>query len=169
MLIEGKLLSYGDDISEAFRIRHQVFIEELGIPKETVFDGLDDQAIHVIVYEEDPEWKTRAGKCSVKKAVATGRINYDGEICTMGYIAVLKEYRGRMYGDFTVRMLLNKAFTSGINCVHVDTPQSVQGFYQTIGFCHTGRNYVNNEIEYCEMIINSKDIVTLCNKMKKTL
>jgi hypothetical protein len=37
------------------------------------------------------------------------------------------------YGDFTVRMLLNKAFTAGIREVSLDSQESAQGFYGSVG------------------------------------
>jgi predicted GNAT family N-acyltransferase len=154
MLIQGKILSYGDDLSEAYAIRREVFIKEEGIPEEIEFDELDAEAMHVVVYENNDQ----------KKAVATGRINYDGENCQISRIAVLKEFRGRMYGDFTVRMLLNKAFSADIKIVTINAQQSAIEFYKKIGFQCTGSEFIEAEILYCKMTIYAKDIVKLCKQ-----
>ena len=110
--------------------------------------------MHVIVYEE-------AGR---RNAVATGRIIYNGQDCQIGRIAVLKEFRGKKYGDFTVRMLLNRAFTAGINEVTINCHQSAEEFYKKIGFQRVGNNFNEAGISHCKMIINVKDISMLCNK-----
>jgi predicted GNAT family N-acyltransferase len=154
MLIQGKLLTYGDDLAEAFSIRRKVFIEELLIPENIEFDEYDAEAIHVIVYEE-------AGS---KKAVATGRIVYNGQCCQIGRVAVLKEYRDKRYGDFTVRMLLNKAFTAGISEVTLNAQLNSVEFYRKIGFHKTGDDFIEAGIVHCKMIIYVNDIITLCNR-----
>jgi N-acetylglutamate synthase-like GNAT family acetyltransferase len=61
-------------------------------------------------------------------------MSYDGEICRLGRIAVLKQYRGNHYGDFIVRILLNKAFTSGVKKVYTYASSDSLGFFSTIGF-----------------------------------
>lgn len=166
MLIQGKILSAGDDLSEAFLIRKAVFVEEQGIPEDLEFDELDHEAMHVIVYEEDPNWNMNHS--SEKKAVATGRILYDGTTCKIGRIAVLKDYRNKKYGDFTVRMLLNKAFTSGITQVSLDAQCSAERFYEKIGFHKEGETFLDAGIMHVKMTIGIQDIVTPCKKGKNT-
>ncbi|MDF2611621.1 MAG: GCN5-related N-acetyltransferase [Lachnospiraceae bacterium] len=156
MLIQGKMLSYGDDLSEVYAIRRKVFVEEQQIPEYVEFDEFDEEAMHVIVYEE-------AGS---KKAVASGRIIYKGNSCEIGRVAVLKEYRCKKYGDFTVRMLLNKAFTAGINTVTLNSQISAVEFYEKIGFHRAGFDFTQAGIIHCPMIINITDINTQCNKDK---
>ncbi len=155
MLIQGKILSYGDDLSEAFTIRRKVFVEEQQIPEEIEFDELDSEAMHVIVYEES----------SSKKPVATGRIVYNGEQCHIGRFAVLKEYRGKLYGDFTVRMLLNKAFTAGINEVSLNAQISAEKFYEKIGFQRISENFIECGILHCTMSIHIENIVKQCKNI----
>lgn len=158
MLIRGKILSYGDDLSEAIEIRRKVFVEELSIPEEIQFDDLDSEAMHVVVYEDN----------DIKKACATGRIFFDGNICKIDQIAVLKEYRGKKYGDFTVRMLLNKAFSTDIKEVTLNAqPSSIEFFYK-IGFRCTGNEFLESNILYSKMIICAKDIVKSCKITAKT-
>lgn len=156
MLIQGKILSYGNDLSEVFDIRRKVFIEEQHIPDEIEFDELDAEAMHVIVYEESGS----------KKAVATGRIIYDGEYCRIGRIAVLKEYRGKKYGDFTVRMLLNKAFTADIHEVTIDAQVKAIEFYHKIGFQDVGIDFMEAGIPHRKMIIRDTDVITCCKILK---
>lgn len=154
MLIQGKLLSYGSDLSEALEIRRQVFIKEYQKSETEEFDEKDSLAIHVIVYEQSEQ----------KRPIATGRIVFDGSVCEIGHIAVLKEYRNLKYGDFTVRMLINKAFVSGIHEVNVKTPGQLIGFFTKIGFTmKESTDHIIPEVEY-DMIIQDSDVQTCCHK-----
>ncbi|MGB4661841.1 MAG: GNAT family N-acetyltransferase [Mobilitalea sp.] len=157
MFIQGKILSGTDDLKEAYEIRRKVFIEEYGILENEEFDKLDSTSMHVIVYEDN----------EYKKAVATGRIYYDGETCEIGKICVLKEFRNRKYGDFAVRMLLNKAFTSGISDVYLNAEEQVVEFYKKIGFEIIGSEFKEADIIHRKMIINIRNIATTCNKCNK--
>lgn len=163
MYISGKILSYSDDLSQAFMIRREVFVKEQGIPEERVFDDMDHTALHVVVYEES-RINTEDGLKRVQKPVGSGRICFDGSNCKLGRIAVLKDYRGKKYGDFLVRMLLQKAFSAGIQEVTVDAQTSVEEFYSKIGFQRVGENFMEVGKEHCKMKIEEKYINTVCKK-----
>jgi predicted GNAT family N-acyltransferase len=168
-MIEGKLLTYGDDLTEVFSIRRKIFVEELGISYDNEFDALDEVSIHALVYKSEVEEtnSTNNDRCNGKKAIATGRIIYDGVNCTIDKIGVLEEYRGRLYGDFTVRMLLNKAFTSGINEVSLHVPINVEDFFRSIGFHRESENFIEDGITCCKMIIYAQNIIKKCCKNLK--
>lgn len=165
MYIQGKILNPGEDLKEAFEIRKNVFVDEYAIPYDKEFDDMDLIAIHAIAYERDSEGaKSEAEKR--KKAVATGRIFYDGEECRIEKIAVLKEYRNKKYGDFIVRLLLNKAFESGIDEVNVDAFASCVDFFSKIGFIKASDEFSENGIKKYKMTINSKNMLRNCTKIK---
>jgi predicted GNAT family N-acyltransferase len=159
-MIQGKLLSYGDDLSEAFQIRRDVFVNEMSIPEDKEFDEIDQIAMHAIAYEEEQNWNTS----HIKRAVATGRVTYDGSVCQLSKIAVLKAYRKKKYGDFIVRLLLNKAFTSGIKEVILYTPKEAIDFFKTVGFKETGDTHLVDEISQYRMSIHLYDVVTACSR-----
>lgn len=158
-MVQGRLLSYGDNLHEVFSIRKRVFVDELGISEENEFDDQENEAIHVLVYKSDQLNNAQKDVNNTENiSVATGRIVYDGEKCIIGNVAVLKEYRGKEYGDFTVKMLLNKAFTAGINEVTVYSFQNTVGFFEKVGF-HIVDNASNS---YIKMIIGVNDIKKCC-------
>lgn len=163
MLVQGKLLNSGDDLSEVYNIRKKVFIEELGRNESEEFDDIDSEAMHVLIYEQNPNWQVNQIDSDSKKAVATGRIYFDGVKCQISKVSVLKEYRGLKYGDFAVKMLLNKAFTSGINEISIISDIDVAGFFESIGFHKNADNFIEDGIEKCNMIIHSQDLIKLCS------
>lgn len=158
-MIQGKLLSFNDNLEQVNIIRKQVLVEELEIPEQIVFDENDKNAIFVLVYEE-----SNIKNGVINKPVATGRIIYDGDNCIIDNIAVLKEYRQKKYGDFTVRMLINKAFTSGISEITVSTFPELLEFYKKIGFIFKE----NKDDQYfkCIMMLNQNNVKTKCCNMK---
>ncbi|SFA84224.1 Predicted N-acyltransferase, GNAT family [Acetitomaculum ruminis DSM 5522] len=127
-MIKGVYLSVEDDMSQVKNIREKVFNEELKVPKEANTDGLDKMAMSVILDHEG-------------KKVATGRMRFDGEEFIMDQVAVLKEERGQGYGDFVVRMLLDKVFMSNGTDINTDVVKGTEGFFETIGFWVTGEEF----------------------------
>lgn len=163
MYIQGKILKPGDELKEAIDIRKKVFIEEYGIPYDKEFDDFDMLAIHAVAYERDDAAK-KADREDKKIAVATGRIIFDGENYKIDKVAVLKEYRNKKYGDFIVRLLLNKAFISGINEVDADAFASSEGFFKKIGFIRVSDEFLENGIKKYKMTISSKNLLKNCRK-----
>ena len=150
-MIQGKILACNEDLSEAYAIRINVFVEELGGSQELEFDDMDKEAMHAIVYDK-------------QKTVAAGRISFDGECCLIEKIAVLKDYRRKKYGDFIVRMLLNRAFTTGIKEVTVIADLSTEAFFRNIGFVQKGESIAKSEEPKFKMCIHSQDVKTMCCK-----
>jgi predicted GNAT family N-acyltransferase len=161
MYIQGKFKVASDDLTDIFEIRRKVFIEEQGIPCEEEFDTYDNDAVFCVVYEPK-EMKDDEGKEEVI-SVATGRLVLleDGRY-KIGRVAVLKEYRGRKYGDMVVKMLVNKAFMSGAMMVYISSQISAKGFYQTIGFEEYGEIYMEAGIEHIGMILYRDKLCTSC-------
>lgn len=154
-MIRGKMLSYGDDLSEIYDIRTKVFVEELGLQKEQVFDLYDPDAIHVLVYEEK---FSEQGEELIP--VATGRITYDGDVCEVAHISVLKDYRNKEYGDFAIRMLINKALLSGIDEICLVATKDVVGFFERVGFTVSERK--SEEDGKIKMILNLSNMDSMC-------
>jgi Predicted acyltransferase len=149
-LVKGKILNYDDDLTEAFEIRKQVFIDELRIPPQNEFDEEDYMAVHALVYNEQFD-----------EPVATGRVAFDGEHYRIEHVAVLKNERKKGYGDFIVRILINKAIMAGAQEIYIDAFKITVPFYEKIGFQVVGEEFVKSGICYVPMkIINGN----LCKK-----
>lgn len=153
-MIQGKYLYYGDDLSEVMNIRRKVFIEEQGVSEEEEFDEYDDLAVHALVFDVNNE----------NRPVATGRVYHDGNSYRIGRIAVLKEERGKDYGDFVVRLLINKAFLSGAEEVVISAQTKAVPFYEKIGFKPYGESYLEAGIEHIMMKVK---VDTVCKKCQK--
>lgn len=151
-MIEGKFLFCLDDLSEVFQIRNQVFQRDLGIDSTIDHDGLDAEAAHVVVYNNE------------KTPVATGRLLFGDGNYKIGRIAVLKEERGNYYGDFVVRMLIDKAFLLGATEVSLHAMHNVIPFYEKIGFQCVGEEFEEASIMHCIMILKKDNVCKKCSK-----
>lgn len=150
-MVQGKLLSYGDDLSEVLIIRNQVFHEEPAYC--IVTDTEDEYAVHAVVYD--------MGKN--KKPVGTGRLILKDGNYIIDNICIIKEERSKKYGDFIVRLLINKAFMSGAKEIMLDSPKHLVLYFQNIGFKMV--NEISNYVEkrYIRMKLLPKNVCKECN------
>lgn len=153
-MVKGKFLTPQDpELQDCFEIRKKVFIDEQQIDPDLEYDEWDRFAKFAAVCEGD-------------KIVGTGRIIFDGETYKIGRIAVLKEVRGRGYGDFIVRMMIDNAFSNGAKEVHIDAQKHALGFYEKIGFKVCGDEHLDAGIPHFPMVITRADFSTPCGHCK---
>jgi predicted GNAT family N-acyltransferase len=150
-MIYAEIVHGSNGLTQQYDIRKKVFIEEQGVYESIERDEYDRDCSHVLVYEDDI-------------AVATGRIIYVNNIPLIGRIAVLKEYRGKQYGDLVVRKLVDQCFRQGEKRVEVHAQLSVIKFYEGIGFVAYGDDYLESNILHRSMYITQESIVTKCRQ-----
>ena len=129
----------GDDLTDAHCIRREVFIKEQNVPESVEMDEEDKNADHIVVYDG-------------RRPVATGRIVRREGRFILGRIAVLKEERGKRYGDLVVRMLTRRAFELGAQKQYIHAQLSVKAFYEKIGYVAYGEEYLEVGIPHVNMV-----------------
>lgn len=149
-MISGVYIDGNKDIEDAVFVREQVFVNEQHIPNNLVFDDFDNEAIHVIVYED-------------KKPVGTGRLVFDNGIYLIGRIAVLTDKRGNNYGDLVVKMLIQKAFDMGAEYIEVHSQIKAVMFYKKIGFIESSEIYKEAGIDHITMKLQKGKMIKKCN------
>lgn len=165
MYIQGKYLLSGlHDISECLAIRKEVFGEEQGFPTAAGEDADDREAIFVLAYETEKKELPNGIIEEILLPVGTGRLSFMGDFYKIGRIAVKKDYRGKNYGDFIVRMLVDKAFTMGAKEVFVGAQQHAIPFYEKIGFVVLEEEYYEDEIYHKMMKIMPTTCKRDCGK-----
>lgn len=143
-----------DHMEEIAPIRREVFGAEQGWSEEILFNEVDEAAIQAVVYKDMDR----------TIPVGVGRLHKteNGEDFKIGRIAVKKEERGQGYGDFIVRMLVDKALMMGADRVLVGAQPHAVAFYQKIGFRPVGETYVEAGIEHTVMEIRQNTICKAC-------
>lgn len=112
-----------ENLPEAKEIRQKVFVEEQGFVDE--FDDIDAIAFHVVV-------------CKNEKAVATGRLFFDGESWHIGRVAVMAEYRGQNIGEKVMSALENYGKEIGVKEISLSAQMQAKGFYEKQGYENCG-------------------------------
>lgn len=123
-------------------IREEVFVKEQKFVKE--FDDIDNSALHIVMYDDS-------------KAVACCRI-YMGEgkdEYIAGRIAVIKEYRGKHFGQMIMSKIDETVKMLGGTKISLSAQVRAKGFYQALGYNQSGDIYYD---EYCEHIHMEKSL-----------
>jgi predicted GNAT family N-acyltransferase len=133
-----------EKLEECFKIRREVFIKEQKIDEEIEIDDDDKKVVHLLLYDEN------------EKAIGTARINkinLYNEV-KLQRICLLKESRGKGYGNLMMRELLNYCnnnFDKDI-LISLDSQIYALKFYEKNGFIKIGDNFFEVGIEHCKMI-----------------
>ena len=143
-----------DHMEEIAPIRREVFGAEQGWLDDILFDEADETAVQAVVYKDI----NRTIPVGVGRLHKTG----DGEDYKIGRIAVKKEERGQGYGDFIVRMLVDKGLLMGADRVLVGAQSHAIAFYEKIGFRPIGETYVEAGIVHTVMEIRQNTICKAC-------
>lgn len=147
-MIYGKFISGVDDLTEVKKIRETVFEQECGL---TMLDEMPDEfCMHALAYEEE-------------EVVGMGRILFDGDTFTIAGVAVLPEYRGKKYGDFIVRLLIDKAMMSNAREIYLDARKGTEHFFEIFGFQIHGAEYENLGGSWIPMVLHTDQVHKCCD------
>ena len=155
-MLYGKWLQPEEDLTDAFQLRREIFIEEQNIPEYLEFTGDDSEYKHLIIYEEGT-------------SQATGRMRFtDAQTAHFGRICVRKQRRGAHLGEFLVKIMMEKAFQEGALIAEIDAQEQAARFYEKLGFVRTGPVDEPSGIPHCRM---QADLISLhapkCEKMSE--
>ncbi|MDR9436066.1 MAG: GNAT family N-acetyltransferase [Thiohalophilus sp.] len=132
-----------DEAREAIEsIRRHVFIEEQQVPEELEWDGLDEQATHLLA-------------CVDEMPVATARILPDGHI---GRMAVLPDWRQHGIGMALLTRLLILARERALKQVFLNAQLPAMDFYAKAGFNETGSTFMDAGIPHKRMVLELDQI-----------
>ncbi len=135
MNIESKICNYKNNEKEICKIRFEVFVDEQNVPEELEIDGLDDEAKHVLIYNND-------------EPIGTGRILSDGHI---GRVAVLKKYRGLGIGKSVMQELIKWALENSLKKLWLSSQWHAHSFYLDLDFVCEGEIYEEAGIDHIKM------------------
>ncbi|MCH5321154.1 MAG: GNAT family N-acetyltransferase [Eubacterium sp.] len=125
-------------------IRTAVFTNEQGADADKEFDELDNFSDFALLYDGE-------------NAVATARVVEISKGYKIGRIAVLKEYRGKGYGEDIVRSVTEKAFDNGADKVYVDAQNYAVPFYEKIGFKVIGEELFDRGLPHTPMSVTKEE------------
>ncbi len=114
-------ISTDAELALAKKMRRQIFVEEQGIPIHIDDDGLDEEAIHVLISASD-------------RPFATARMVVNNNEAVIARVAVLAPFRGQGYGKVLVDELVKIAKQLQLQRLELHPHQHLEKFYTDIGF-----------------------------------
>ena len=144
MYIEDfEVMTYHKLPDDAIMIRKVVFEDEQGFEEE--FDELDesDKVKHMVFYKDG-------------EPIGTCRYYIEDDEYRIGRIAVIKEYRGKGFGQMIVRYAEDKILEIGGRETVLSAQVRAKGFYEKMGYVGEGEIYMEEMCPHIKMRKNFK-------------
>lgn len=130
---------YKENLTHAFQVREEVFVNEQGFSKNIEQDNHDTNAWHVVLYDNGAP-------------IATGRIFLqDNNIYSVGRVAVLKDYRSLGVGRMVMNALEEKATQLKGGEIRLNAQKSVAEFYKKLGYQQYGQEIITQGVPHLPM------------------
>lgn len=129
-----------EDIEACRTLRRKVFIEEQGVAEADEMDDLDDQAVHLLAWQDGAP-------------VGTARILLAGSTGKIGRVCVLPDARGTGLGSQLIRAAMDVLRSrAGVTHAKLGAQTQAIGFYEKLGFAVDGPIYDDAGIPHRDMI-----------------
>lgn len=124
--LRTKIIKSPDSIEDAKSVRVAVFQVEQEIAQDIDFDGRDDEATHIVIY--DAETPVGTGRM---RQISAGQVKIER-------IAVLKNSRKLGIGRIIMSGIHEYLKEIGIAEATLDAQQQAKGFYEKLGYQQEG-------------------------------
>ena len=131
------------EMDDVFRIRHIVFVEGQDVPPDREWDGLDEDAEHILALSDG----VPAG-CA--------RIRFPGGKAKIERLAVLPQYNGRGIGSAVMEYLVDHAWKRGADEIYLHAQLATLAFYSRFGFTPRGEVFDDANIDHKEMFLSKE-------------
>ncbi len=153
-MVYGRFAVEKADLEAANEIIRTVFEEELGLPEQS--DG-EEFFLSALVFTGDPD-QPASGESAGAAPAGAGRLVFDGTRVSLAEVAVLPPYRGQAYGDFLVRLLIDRAGQAGAAEIRIDALAGTEEFFTGIGFLPDGEPFARDGGMWQPMVLVVKEM-----------
>ena len=136
-----EIVKWIDGLSQLKNIREKVFIQEQKVTPQLEWDGMDEKAIHFLVFND-------------KAAIGCARAIVIKDHMQLGRMAVLKEYRGQGIGSALIEKAMTTAKLNQLSAIYISAQCHAINFYKKFGFEVTSDIYLNAEIPHRDMTLD---------------
>ena len=138
--LEIRLAQNNDEYQVILDIRHTIFVKEQNIPIESEYDGLDKDAMHILVKLEE-------------KLIGCARIRIFEKRFKLERIAILKEFRHNGFGTRLMKYLIQFSKESHAIEISIHAQYYLKTFYEELGFKQRGEAFFEVGIKHIEMYL----------------
>jgi predicted GNAT family N-acyltransferase len=136
-----EIVKWIDGLSQLKNIREKVFIQEQKVTPQLEWDGMDEKAIHFLVFND-------------KAAIGCARAIVIKDHMQLGRMAVLKEYRGQGIGSALLEKAMTIAKLNQLSAIYISAQCHAIDFYKKFGFVVTSDIYLDAEIPHRDMTLD---------------
>jgi len=138
--LKVEIVKWIDNHMQLKNIRELVFIQEQKVTPELEWDGMDEKAIHFLVFKDE-------------EAIGCARANVIKSQMQLGRMAVLKEYRGQGAGSTLIEKAIVTAKLKQLSSIQISAQCNAINFYVKFGFEVMGDTYLDAEILHRDMTL----------------
>jgi len=136
-----KIAETCEEKKQAFHIRTAVFVHEQHVPKEEELDEYDETAIHMIGYQNN-------------QPVAASRLRFIDDYGKLERICVLKEHRGKYYGQQMIRFMEKVIIDQSYKKAILNAQTHAENFYGQLGYHTISDEFLDAGIPHVTMTKN---------------
>ena len=136
-----EIVKWIDGLSQLKNIREKVFIQEQKVTPQLEWDGMDEKAIHFLVFND-------------KAAIGCARAIVIKDHMQLGRMAVLKEYRGQGIGGALIEKAMTIAKLNQLSVIYISAQCHAIDFYKKFGFEVKSDIYLDAEIPHRDMTLD---------------
>jgi len=134
-----RVVTTAEQREDAFAVRHEVFVDEQGVPEELELDEHEDEATHFVAYDDG-------------EAMGAARLReLDGKTGKVERVAVLADRRGEGWGRRLMDCLETTARESGLETLKLHSQTHAADFYEHLGYRQRGEEFEEAGIPHVEM------------------
>jgi predicted GNAT family N-acyltransferase len=138
--LKVEVVKWIDEYDSLTMIREKVFIEEQKVTSQLEWDGMDENAMHFLVFKDE-------------EAIGCARAVVIKNYMQLGRMAVLKEYRGQGIGSALLEKAIVTAKLNQISSIHISAQCYAIDFYLKFGFKVMSDIYLDAEIPHRDMTL----------------
>jgi predicted GNAT family N-acyltransferase len=136
-----EIVKWIDGLSQLKNIREKVFIQEQKVTPQLEWDGMDEKAIHFLVFNDNA-------------AIGCARAIVIKDHMQLGRMAVLKEYRGQGIGSALLEKAMTIAKLNQLSAIYISAQCHAIDFYKKFGFEVKSDIYLDAEIPHRDMTLD---------------
>jgi predicted GNAT family N-acyltransferase len=126
------------ELSAAFALRREVFVEEQGVPVEEELDDRDAEALHLVALDGGA-------------VVGTCRLLEAGDALKLGRMAVAAAARGRGIAARLLEEAEAHARARGVGVIRLSSQVGARAVYERAGYTAYGERFVEAGIDHVMM------------------
>ncbi len=137
--MEVRIVTNNKEQDDAYTIRKVVFVEEQNVPLEEEIDQFEDEATHVVLYDNN-------------EPVGAGRFRVLDEYGKVERICVLASHRKKGAGNVIMHKMEDIAKERGISKLKLNAQTQAENFYRKLGYETTSGLFMDAGIPHVTMI-----------------